>query len=261
MSETNRYSQIIEQIFFRYYKKGASEFEFPREDIEDAAVSLDIKLPKNIGDLIYSFRYRTPLPDSIVKLAPKGQHWIIRPVGRAKYQFALAKKSLLVPNEMLAEIKIADSTPTLVARYALSDEQALLAKVRYNRLIDIFTGVVCYSLQNHLRTTVEGMGQIETDELYIGTDTKGSQYVFPVQAKGGTDRLSIVQIEQDHALCKEKFPLLNPLPIAVQFMDDDLIAMFSFVEDDGEMKISGEKHYRLVPAEDIGEDDLQKYKS
>jgi len=41
--------------------------------------------------------------------------------------------------------------------YALGDEQALLAKLRYNRLLDIFTGVVCYSLQNHLRTNVPGM--------------------------------------------------------------------------------------------------------
>ena len=89
--------------------------------------------------------------------------------------------------------------------YALGDEQALLSRVRYNRLIDIFTGITCYSLQNHLRSAVKSIGQVETDELYVGVDTKGCQYIIPVQAKGGKDELNIVQIEQDVALCESKF--------------------------------------------------------
>ena len=70
----------------------------------------------------------------------------------------------------------------------MSDEQALLAKVRYNRLIDVFLGVAAYSLQNHLRTTVSDVGQLEIDEIYVGVDRQGRQYVMPVQAKGGSDR-------------------------------------------------------------------------
>lgn len=261
MTDTNRYSKLIEKVFFKHYKSGLDEFEFAREDLVEAASLLNIDVPKNIGDLIYSFRYRTSLPESITKLQRDDKEWVIRPAGRAKYKFCLTKEARVVPTEMLAEIKIADSTPTLVSRYALSDEQALLAKVRYNRLIDIFTGVVCYSLQNHLRTTVEGVGQIETDELYIGTDTRGNQFVFPVQAKGGNDQLSVIQIEQDLALCKEKYPALTAVPVAVQFMADDLIAMFSFIEEEGNIKISNERHYRLVHAKAITEQDLQKYRS
>ena len=115
-----------------------------------------------------------------------------------------------MPNAHLAVVKIPDSTPGIIAKYVLSSEQALLAKVRYNRLIDLFTGIVCYSLQNHLRTTVENLGQVETDEIYLGIDQSGLQYVIPVEAKGGADRPSVVQNEfQDLALCKEKFPDLN----------------------------------------------------
>jgi len=51
----------------------------------------------------------------------------------------------------MAATKIPDSTPELVGAYALDDEQALLAIVRYNRLIDIFLSLTTYSLQNHLR--------------------------------------------------------------------------------------------------------------
>jgi len=49
------------------------------------------------------------------------------------------------PNPLLSETKIPDATPGIIDMYALTDEQALLAKVRYNRLVDVFTGVTCYS--------------------------------------------------------------------------------------------------------------------
>lgn len=61
---TNRYQRIIERIFLSRYQDGATRVEFEREDIVRTASALDIKLPKNLGDVIYSFRYRTPLPES-----------------------------------------------------------------------------------------------------------------------------------------------------------------------------------------------------
>ncbi len=160
----------------------------------------------------------------------------------------------------MSTTKVPDATPGVVAKYALSDEQALLAKVRYNRLVDIFTGVACYSLQNHLRTTVPNMGQVETDEIYIGVDKKGAHYVFPVQAKGGTDKLSIVQIEQDLAVCAHKFPSLICRSIAAQFMAGGVIALFEFEEGEDGPKICAERHYKLVPPDDVTEADLEKYR-
>ena len=149
---------------------------------------------------MYSFRYRTELPASILERAPAGEAWIIRPAGRSKYRFVLVNDVPLTPNPNLAITKVPDATPGIIAKYAFNDEQAVLARVRYNRLIDIFLGIACYSLQNHLRTTVSGMGQVETDEVYVGVDKSGSHYVIPVQAKGGSDKLNRVQIEQDFAV-------------------------------------------------------------
>jgi hypothetical protein len=222
----NRYSQIIEAIFAKYYKEGATEVPFERADINEAAQKLGIRLPKNLGDIIYSFRYRTPLPDSVTKKAPVSHEWIIRPAGRARYKLVLTIKTAIVPSDMLVETKIPDATPGVISQYSLSDEQALLAILRYNRLIDVFTGLACYSLQNHLRTTLPDIGQIETDEVYIGIDKRGAHYVLPIQAKGGKDRIATVQIEQDFALCASKFPSLICRPIAAQFMQGQLIALF-----------------------------------
>ncbi|MEA1996924.1 MAG: endonuclease [Gemmatimonadota bacterium] len=234
---------------------------FEREDIIKFSEKLDIPLPKNIGDLIYSFRYRKELPESIQSRAAEGQVWIIRPAGRAKYSFVLVSDKPLRPNEHMAVTKVPDSTPGIVAKYSLSDEQALLAKIRYNRLVDIFTGVTCYSLQNHLRTTVPDMGQVETDEIYIGVDKKGSHYVFPVQAKSGKEKIGIVQIEQDLAVCAHKFPSLICRPLAAQFLKNELIVLFEFEKSETGVCIASEKHYKLVPPEDVTDTDLDIYRN
>jgi hypothetical protein len=160
---------------------------------------------------------------------------------------------------MMAETKIPDATPGIISRYALNDEQSVLAKIRYNRLVDIFTGLTCYSLQNHLRTTVPEMGQVETDEIYIGIDKRGVHYVLPVQAKGRRDKVGIVQIEQDFVVCESKFTDLICRPIAAQSLADDVIALFEFETSENEIRIVSEKHYRLVRPKDLSLDELRSY--
>ena len=119
----------------------------------------------------------------------------------------------------------------------------------------------CTILQNHLRTKVKEIGQVEVDEIYVGVDRKGSHHVLPVQAKGGKDQINIVQIQQDMAMCAVKFAALQCRPIAGQFMSDDLIALFEFTMVDQEMKVVHEKHYRLVPADEIDADEIKGYQS
>ena len=209
--------------------------------------------------MVYSFRYRTELPPSILARAPAGEAWIIRPAGRSKYRFVLVADVPLTPNPNLAVTKVPDATPGIIAKYAFNDEQAVLARVRYNRLIDIFLGIACYSLQSHLRTAVAGMGQVETDEMYVGVDKRGSHYVIPVQAKGGSDKLSRVQIEQDIALCGEKLPSLICRPVGAQFMKEDLIALFEFEQQAADIRVASEKHYLLVPPDAVTDEDLAAY--
>lgn len=256
---TRMYGPIIERIFRSRFRPGLREVEFERDEISGAARDLGVDPPSNVGDLVYSFRYRATFPESIRQTAPAGEAWIIMPAGRSRYRFVLVPDRPITPNANMAITKVPDSTPGVVAKYAFNDEQALLAKVRYNRLVDIFMGVTCYSLQNHLRTTVPDVGQVETDELYVGVDKKGVHYVFPIQAKGGTDRLGIVQIEQDFAVCAHKFPSLICRPVAAQFMADNVIALFEFEQGEAGVVISSERHYQLVPPEDVTDDDLRTY--
>ncbi|MFV0337979.1 MAG: endonuclease [Chthoniobacterales bacterium] len=176
---------------------------------------MKIHLPKNLGDVIYSIRYRTKLSQKILQTQPEGAEWIIEG----------------------------------------------LAIVRYNRLIDIFLGIASYSLQNHLRTTVTNLGQVEIDEIYVGVDKKGVHYIIPIQAKGGSDQLSAVQAKQDIACCMEKFPDLVCRALSVQFIEDNLIALFELCLEDSMIKVIDEKHYRLVAADNISTTELIKYKT
>ncbi len=258
-TELNRYAKILEKIFFDKYKSSIDEIRFSRDELISAAKSLKIELPKNLGDVLYSVRFRTPMPASILKKQPPKKEWIIEFLGKGLYAFKLVKFSRIVPNANLLPVKIPDSTPEIIAAYALSDEQALLAKVRYNRLIDIFLGITTYSLQSHLRTTVKGVGQIEIDEIYVGINEHGRQFVIPVQAKGGSDQLSAVQTKQDILCCLEKFPNLVCRAISTQFISKDLIAIFLLTLYKDEIKIIKEKHYELVPASSISITDLSNY--
>lgn len=263
----NRYKQLLEHIFFDKkfgaFRPGTKQIEFARPDLERAADALKIDLPKNLGDVVYAIRYRTPLPRRIAETQPKGMEWIIEGAGRARYKFCLVAVNRILPQAAFRAIKVPDATPEIIGAYALNDEQALLARVRYNRLIDVFLGVTAYSLQNHMRTTVKGIGQIEIDEVYVAVDRQGVQYVVPVQAKGGKDQLSVVQTKQDLACCAEKFPNLKCRSVSAQFIDVEggrkKIAMFELSVEDGRVVILEERHYLLVPSSEISPEDLRAY--
>ncbi len=254
------YKAMIERIFLERYRKGQTSFEFDRDDIPAAAEALGLARPKNVGDVIYSLRYRTAMPASILATQPKGKEWIIEGIGRARYKFVLVPLNRVIPRTDMAAILVPDSTPEIIRAYPLDDEQALLAIVRYNRLIDIFLGLTTYSLQNHLRTTVRGIGQIEIDELYLGLDRHGCHYAIPVQAKGGTDQISVVQTKQDIAWCQQRFPGVRSRAISAQFMNDEKIAMFELTVQDEQVVVVDEKHYKLTAASQLDRDVLINYR-
>lgn len=257
----NRYSALLEWVFDQNYTAGALKVPFERDEFAHGAAALGIVLPKNLGDVLYSVRYRTPMPVAVVARAPEGMEWIIRGEGIGKYAFHAVPNQVRVrPNPNLVVTKIPDATPEIIRAAALGDEQALLALVRYNRLVDIFLGVTAYSLQNHLRTTAGGLGQVEIDEIYVAIDRFGRQFIVPVQAKGGTDEIGVTQTEQDLAVCADKWPDLLARPVSAQFMPNGVIALFELTLQDSQVRVLREAHYRLTPHEDIDDEDRAMYR-
>jgi len=183
----------------------------------------------------------------------------IHSMRRGKYQFSKSQPYRITPNPMYAERKVLDATPQFIRRYALNGEQALLAVLRYNRLVDTFLGLTCYSLQSSFRTTLPGIGQVETDEIYIGINLEWQPFVIPVHVQGRGKKIGTTQIGQDMVVCEAKFPALSCRPVAAQFIENDLIALFEFVQSEGMISIREERHYRIVPNEKLSDEEIKGY--
>ena len=254
------YEEVIKTIFRKFYKEGVQSFDFTREELSEVCKSLNLN-PKNIGDILYSYRFRKPLPEEILKTQSLGWEWIIESVGKGKYRFVLDTVNRIIPNNALISIKVPEATPEIITRYSLGDEQSLLTKIRYNRLIDTFLGITAYSLQNHLRTTVTNIGQVEIDEIYVGLNSNGAHFVVPVQAKIGKDQLSVIQTKQDIAYCNELFGDLICRSVSAQFLSNDLIVLFELTLEEGQIKVIQEKHYKIVSSDEISLEDVRNYTS
>lgn len=260
-----KYDDIISTVFVQNFKKKSRVISFTRDELAHACDQLGIPRIKNLGDIPYSYRFRRELPDSIVKTAPKNAEWIIVGSGVGKYEFRIAAPAKIAPSKDRQKIKIPDATPEIVKKYAPgTDEQALLTKVRYNRLVDLFTGLTCYSIQNHLRTSVDGIGQIEIDEIYLGLSKKGAHYVIPCQAKSPGDRFGIVQVMQDIEFCKARFPNAICKPIALQFLGESDLAILELAVDfeasTYKLSVVEERHYQLTSKDGIAQTDITNYK-
>ncbi len=258
----SKYEQIIEWIFFNNYREADTIMSFSRDELALASSKLGFARIKNLGDIPYSFRFRRDLPETIQATAPQNSEWIIVGMGIGKYAFRLASPGKIKPGSHYYPVKVPDATPEIVRLYTSgTDEQALLTRVRYNRLVDIFTDLTCYSVQNHLRTTVSHIGQVEIDEIYVGVNKRGTHFILPCQAKSPGDQFGIAQVMQDMALCQERYPTAVCKPVALQFTAENNVAMLELAvrEESNILKLNvvEEKHSQLVPRSEISESELK----
>ena len=68
------YTAVIERLFAPRFTPGMTEVPFAREDIAAACRQLRIAPPKNLGDLVYSFRYRQEF-NAACSCKKPGQSW------------------------------------------------------------------------------------------------------------------------------------------------------------------------------------------
>lgn len=244
------YDKVIEVLFFKKFDAAGNpdvtELDFQKDELIHAAQSLNIVI-RNFPDVTYTYRSRGKLPDSICE---KG-HWIIKQKGKSNYAFVKSKRApFFTIQEGLASTDISNSLPEIVEKYIAEDEQGLLSAIRYNRLIDIFTGITCFHLQSHIRTTIEGEGQIEIDDLYVGLDHDGKEYILPLEAKSPDDRdkLGWVQVANLVKFAHQNFPELKCRPICAKPVDLNTVYLIEFDDktDFDEIGIKDMQLYHLV---------------
>lgn len=90
-----KYDSIIRAIFQERYVEGATSILFERELLSQKATQLGITPPKNLGDIVYSYKYRNPIPDEIAQTAPAGHYWRIRNVESVSMSLCWQRESSL----------------------------------------------------------------------------------------------------------------------------------------------------------------------
>lgn len=243
--------KVIVHVFKKHYKEGLTEIPFSMDDIREAIQKVTQTTPSyqenNVADVRYQYTSgRRSLPKQIDNLGP----WMIEGRGKANYAFVKLKETPHVSISLdLHVIKLPDATPEIVLEYAGRDEQGILAKLRYNRILDIFLGITCYHLQNHWRTSVKNKGQVEIDDLYVGLDVDGKQYVVPIEAKGRKDRISKTQIVQNIDFARDRYPKLIIRPVGIQEIQKNEIVAIEFTAGTtpDAIKIKEMRRYKLVP--------------
>jgi hypothetical protein len=242
-----QYDALILDVFLAHYEEGADVLEFDKDELVEAAAAKGITI-RNMPDLIYAYRARRRLPQQILDTG----NWAIAPRGKGRYAFVLLLNDphFDVPFGDYAPVEIPNALPDVVERFLTEDEQSLLTSVLYNRLVDIFTGLTCFHVQNHYRGFIADTGQFELDDLYVGLDAAGALHVIPIEAKGKSpgDMLGRVQVGHMIQLTRQTFPDLPRRIIAVKALPDDTIAMVEFsdeVEPD-DVKIRSVSRFLLV---------------
>ena len=80
--KANRYQAILVKIFSNHGGSNKKDFLFERDEIRTVANQLKIQLPKNIGDVLYSQRYRAEWPEAIKSAIPRDTIWLFCPPAR-----------------------------------------------------------------------------------------------------------------------------------------------------------------------------------
>ncbi|MDM8517807.1 hypothetical protein QUF76_16550 [Desulfobacterales bacterium HSG16] len=93
----SKYDRVIEKVFFNNYNESMSRILFDREELAQACQTLDIASIKNLGDIVYSYRFRKNLPKAIENTTPSNHEWIIVGAGIGMYEFRLSVKSKIEP--------------------------------------------------------------------------------------------------------------------------------------------------------------------
>src|SRR5580700_9106585 len=91
------YSPIFESIFLSRYSHRTTEIAFDDADIIATARRLNIRIPKDPGEIVRRTRFGLALPLAITNTASRGRRWRIRTAKPGMYRFKLEPPRCFTP--------------------------------------------------------------------------------------------------------------------------------------------------------------------
>lgn len=237
------YSQSISQAFYRNFRPGLTVVPFHRDDLFVDGIRI-----KNIGDVPHTYKVgRSFLPADIADRAPASLEWAILGTGIAQYKFTPVKRAYYRPDYSLPVLPMPEVS--LPPRFEMGkpDEQRILSTLNRNNLVGAFLGCCTEHYQSHRRMVVAGYGQVEVDDLSLGTSAEiGEDVIVPICAKRQTSGKAPVlgwsQIMQDIVACQQLKPALRVRPVGV-IATAERICLLEFEAIGNEIEVIHEKHY------------------
>ena len=174
------YDEVILEVFNHHFETGSDRLIFKKDELTEICAKHGI-IVRNIPDIIYTYRVRRSLPTQILSTG----NWGIEPAGRGTYAFRLLRNAphFEIPFYDYEPIEIYNALPEVVEGLLRRDEQYLLTRLLYNRLVDIFSGLTCFHIQNHYRSFVMDMGEVEVDASLCGGKQKWRFICFTSRGK------------------------------------------------------------------------------
>ena len=172
-----------------------------------------------------------------------------------------ADEIIITPCAWLTQTTIYDYEPRHLKDCHALDEYNLLKKLRTCRLLDTFVGYSCHSTRSKVRTTIDSLGYFSADDIYFGIHRNFGKVVIPVMAVGWQIPLKMASIAQQLQAYSAEFLPLPIIPAVAQFIEDNLIALFSFEYNEDQLTVSAERHYRIVHTDELAIENLGAYRT
>lgn len=241
------FPRLLEHAFFKHFRPGLDSFFVERNKLQALCNPLGLELPANLSDWIGAFRDYHAITPRIAKTAPANRRWVVRASGRNRCRFTLAPLPSIRPSSNLLQIEIPDVTPDAVNQCCPQDESGLLIRLQYNGLVTTFVGITCSRFQE-----LHSQGHRQTADVYLALDHFGNRYVFPVQATSAKHGHRVVDIRRTSDLIAKRFPNHICRVLGAQFLSEDAISIYEFMESEHGLAVCKQAAYRLLsPSSDL----------
>jgi hypothetical protein len=158
----------------------------------------------------------------------------------------------LTPNRNKSVITIPDSTPELLRAYAVNKRQQHFSLVRYNSIIQLFCGIICWSLQSNVLAGMPAYKKMHVlmDELYVGFDNYGYHHAIILIAFEDAV-VTANQLRSASTYLGNHFRYAHHHLIALESLSDHAFALLGLQAKANKVVIASERHFELVKATEL----------
>lgn len=216
---------FIDYLMKNSFVDSLTPISFERTDILDVCKNEFGEAPKNLGDIVYSLRYRLDYLSNYDYLLEKDYTWTLLSTGIGQYELAPLKKLRLPNLESENVLYVDDQTPAHIHKLRPLNDQSLLMKVIQNGILNEFLQDDLMFLQAHHKVNLNNWGQAEIDGILASNN---SSHLYLIEVKGYTEVIGWPQMIQLKMYAQQNHPDVLFTPVFIQSHRDWSFSVVQF---------------------------------